>query len=245
MKKYLLSILFFISCSVTIALGQKVIKTEIINSNNAISDLPLQVTYLKCNDTCFQKSIYKVKGMCCEISSYKSKDFTTLHGRYCSYAADGWLDTCGIYLNGIKEGYWFRRIIDSEYQTEVYQDGILMQIDDTFYVRADQSMEEIFNENSTATFPGGANAWQKYLIKKLAPSGIGDNESGHDIVAFTIDKTGNVNDIFMWLTKDNFSDNIAKKVFASMPRWHPAKDKVTGLSKDMFFQQPIIWIQAQ
>ncbi len=76
-----------------------------------------------------------------------------------------------------------------------------------------------------ASFPGGQNAWLKYVFKQITGNMnelTSDNRPGTCRVRFIVDKEGKVSDINALNMKRSVLAKIAVKAIANGPKWIPA-----------------------
>jgi len=78
-----------------------------------------------------------------------------------------------------------------------------------------------------ATFPGGIEAWQEYLIKSLnknQPKAYKQGKiNGTVVVTFLVDKEGNVNEVQLGTSSGHTElDEHAMNIIRNSPKWNPA-----------------------
>jgi hypothetical protein len=126
---------------------------------------------------------------------YKSRDSKELHGMVAYYSAEGFLDSTGTYANGKKEGDFWKITDDSlklkwEWKYVYRDDKLIETIDDTKENKEEYIYDSSNPENTIgrpeiqSVYPGGDNAWQKYLYKnfKYPDRAINNSGSGLDII---------------------------------------------------------------
>jgi protein TonB len=106
--------------------------------------------------------------------------------------------------------------------------------DETDY---DQTFTKVEIESS---YPGGAAAWQRYLIKTLRyPQEAQDNEiQGPVVVQFIVDKEGNVSDVEAISGPQELRDE-AVRVIKKSGKWTPAVQN--GRKVKSYKKQPIVF----
>jgi periplasmic protein TonB len=106
--------------------------------------------------------------------------------------------------------------------------------DETDY---DQTFTKVEIESS---YPGGAAAWQRYLIKTLRyPQEAQDNEvQGAIVVQFIVDKTGSVSDVEAISGPQELRDE-AVRVIKKSGKWTPAVQN--GRQVKSYKKQPIVF----
>ncbi len=90
-----------------------------------------------------------------------------------------------------------------------------------------------------ATFPGGANAWSKYVSRAIE-RGIDEfteKDYGTCIVQFIVDKTGKVSNVEATSMKGSKLAEIATNAIRNGPNWTPAQQN--GNSVKAFRTQPV------
>lgn len=110
-------------------------------------------------------------------------------------------------------------------------------------VEAPKKVEEDWDKTFTkveieSDFPGGASAWQRYLIKSLRyPQEAQDNEiQGTVVVQFIVDKEGNVSDVEA-ISGANELREEAVRVIKKSGKWTPAVQN--GRQVKSYKKQPI------
>lgn len=91
--------------------------------------------------------------------------------------------------------------------------------------KRDEADEVVIHVDVQASFPGGVNAWMKYVqksIEKELPD-FTDADYGTCIVKFIVDKTGKVSDVQATTMKGTRLAEIAVNAIRSGPRWVPAQ----------------------
>jgi antitoxin component YwqK of YwqJK toxin-antitoxin module len=106
--------------------------------------------------------------------------------------------------------------------TEMYKDGVLV---DKMYFDEQGNVTDTVNKDRFASFPGGLQAWQKYLMKKLhfpAQYRFANADKAIVVVDAVIDEEGNVTDVAVSTPFHPAFDKIAEDIIRNSPPWEPA-----------------------
>lgn len=85
-------------------------------------------------------------------------------------------------------------------------------------------------------FPGGKEAMNKYLQKKLFYLSC-NNESGKIVIRFVVSETGKIQDVVVIKSLNGICDKAAVRVVKSMPDWIPGQ--INGKNVSVFHALPI------
>ncbi len=79
---------------------------------------------------------------------------------------------------------------------------------------------------SAATFPGGLDAWRKYLSKKINYPEIAQEHETEGIVkiSMTVQKSGSVTDVYALIDAKDSLNEEAIRIIKASPKWRPATD---------------------
>lgn len=126
---------------------------------------------------------------------------------------------------------------------EMYEEGNLTSIQ---YYDENGAAVDTAGKNHGAEFPGGAEAWQKYLYKHLYfpdEYKITNADKAVCVIRFTVDIDGKVVDAYVHTPFFDKFDNIALEVVKRSPLWTPA---VQHNRKVPFYQsQAVFFAQNQ
>jgi TonB family protein len=134
-------------------------------------------------------------------------------------AAAGRLDE-----RGRKYGRWQFYYKDGGISSsEIYEKDSVKQF--TFFTKDGKPIENANFEIIPASFPGGNEAWQKHLLKKLYfPNYILKNTTSVSVVVeFEIDEEGKVQNAEVTVPLHPEFDRIALDAIKKSPNWSPAK----------------------
>ena len=108
---------------------------------------------------------------------------------------------------------------------ETYENGKL--INKQYYDEQGTEISDTTDKSRDSEFPGGPQAWQKYISKKLYfPSQYKfvNGEKAVVVVTFSIDENGNVTEVFTSTPFNSAFDKIAEDVIRHSPKWIPAME---------------------
>ncbi|HEY5369397.1 MAG TPA: energy transducer TonB [Hanamia sp.] len=95
-----------------------------------------------------------------------------------------------------------------------------------------------------ASFPGGADAWSKYISDKISDkvSDFGKKDYGTCIVRFIVDKTGKISNVEAMTMKDTKLAKYVIKAIEKGPYWVPAEED--GKKVNAYRLQPVTVTQS-
>lgn len=126
--------------------------------------------------------------------------------------------------------------------TETYDKGKLISrqhFDESGTLLADTTDIE-----TEATFPGGVEAWSKYLQKKLyfpTQYKFKNGQKAVVVVSFTVSEEGTVEDVYVSTSLHPDFDRIAERVITQSPKWIPARSKNRHIRS--YRKQPVVFGQ--
>lgn len=130
----------------------------------------------------------------------------------------------GRYLAGKRNGPWqFFHKNGNLSAKEIYANGQLR--DKQYFDEAGNAITDTTNHDREADFPGGMQAWSKYLSKKLyfpEQYKLVNTDQVVVVVDFTIDENGKVKDIAAAVPFHPAFDKIALDAVRRSPDWTPA-----------------------
>ncbi|GAA4727553.1 energy transducer TonB [Flavisolibacter ginsenosidimutans] len=98
--------------------------------------------------------------------------------------------------------------------------------------------------NRQPQFPGGAEAWQKFLSRNLAPpADLEPGEKRSVLVRFSVDQDGVITNFVVVQSGGADFDNEVIRVLKKMPHWLPAIQN--GRAVAVNFTQPVIFQAAE
>lgn len=106
---------------------------------------------------------------------------------------------------------------------ETYKDGKLL--DKKYFDEEGALMADTTNKDRDASFPGGAKAWQKYMLKQLYfpdQYKLENADRAIVVVGAAIDEEGNLTDIRVTDPLHKDFDKIAVIMMKKSPKWLPA-----------------------
>lgn len=104
----------------------------------------------------------------------------------------------------------------------MYKDGKV--IDRKYFDENGSPMSDTTDKSHPAEFPGGTQAWGKFMSKKLYwPPGyeLINGERAAIGVEFRIDENGEIHDIFLFTPFDDAFNRIVINAIKSSPKWIP------------------------
>lgn len=174
--------------------------------------------------------------------SFKDSNFTIPNGFFAWYSNKGFADSTGYVNEGRKTSCWNYFNNDTKpylsiwfnkgklEKTEDHTKNIVRYADDTVDSTALKPVEKGKEEGDTvskkqAKFPGGPDAWQKFLFRNLQIPGrlLDIGHGGVIVVEFVIDKEGNVTDINIRQSLEWSADAEVIRLMKRSPKWIPAE----------------------
>lgn len=182
------------------------------------------------NDTIWETNLYRMNGP--RINSLRSRDAegTVPNGSYCTYRADGWMDTLGFFYNAKREGRWLvfagLRVV---YQLD-YHEGSLITTEDSMQLNREQESDSSAGKSTTveveSTYPGGTQGWLNFLNRTLHyPDDAVSNKLMGDVdIEFVVNIAGTVPQTKLWVRRSvAFSlDKESLRVICQSGNWAPA-----------------------
>lgn len=233
MKKYLTILLLFF---VNFLYSQKVTKIVFIGEKGIVKDYKEAKSFIvmkKFPDGSFQRLNYKKRGPLESLQTYGDGTLSFFEGRYYSYT-NGNLNCMGYYNQNKKDSTWYYyddtlKLI----RKEIYSAGELIKtVDPDTVNQKSVELTGIISTEKVATFPGGPNAWSKYLDKvfyKKTVETFDDNvitksaNGGKVKIHFTISETGDVEDIYLLKSVEYILDEELYRIIKDAPAWIPAE----------------------
>jgi hypothetical protein len=204
---------------------------------------------IRLNDTIWEFNNYLILGPL--YVSVRTSDEKGLvpNGRYISYTRKGTVDTMGQYYKGLKEGSWIVYTASGRALRELtYSNGKLVgrrdstEMNEAWQKAHDSLTHTAGYSEAESVFPGGAPAWNQYLIGHMRyPDRAVNNEiQGTAVVEFIVDKQGQIDplDIFMDHSIEFSIDKESKRLIRESPAWTAAEQngkKVYSYKKQPFF----------
>jgi hypothetical protein len=167
-------------------------------------------------------------------------------GLYVSWFDNGNPSAAGIFSAGRKEnGKWqyFHRNGNIS-SIEIYNNGNLAS--KQYFDEKGGAVNDTTSHDHEASFPGGLEAWKKYLLKKLFfPSNWEITGSDRVIITvdWTIDEDGKITDAFISSPVHPQLDKLALDIIMKSPKWIPAISHNRAVKN--FRRQPLTFVQEQ
>lgn len=155
------------------------------------------------------------------------------------------LSAMGAYSEGKKEnGTWvYYHSNGNKSSVEEYKKGNF--INRKYFDENGIALTDTTNTRQSASFPGGAAEWKKYLEKNLKlPEGykIENSDRATVVIEFIVDTAGNIQDAHISVPFHPAFDQIALNIISNSRKWIPATDKHNRKVK-AYRRQPITFAQ--
>jgi TonB family protein len=164
-------------------------------------------------DGVFEVSVAHLDGSLKYTGSYLDPECTIEHGTFTYYYQNGYKESQGDFVKGIKSGTWERWDWTGEKKADRFYPGI--------------SVEDIRKRHETepAKFPGGEEAMWSFIKNNLEYPEQAKKQSleGDVEIAFNIDSLGYINNVQIINSVNYFLDKEALRLIWMMPQWEPAK----------------------
>ena len=159
---------------------------------------------------------------------------------------NGMPSSAGRYSAGMKmDGKWtFYHCNGQVSSLETYDQGKLME--KRYFDERGAEMKDTSNRDHPASFPGGNEAWRKYILKKTYfPENykIVNSDKAIVVVSFIIDENGEIAEAFTSTPFYPAFDKIAENAIRSSPKWTPAVNHNRRVK--MYMRQPITFGQEE
>jgi len=179
------------------------------------------------NDSTWQWDYYNMFGPLIKTERYKDKQATILNGAVAYYSANGYLDSTGMYKNGLKEGDFWKLEEDSlRWKIKyVYHNNELKEVDiEDNKQKKNDDEEAKFEVETESEYPGGIKAWQKFLIKNIRypDRAINNKIEGAVRIAFIVDTEGKIEDSYVAKSVEFSLDEEALRIIRNSGKWEPA-----------------------
>ncbi|WP_114790056.1 energy transducer TonB [Niabella yanshanensis] len=155
------------------------------------------------------------------------------------------LSAMGAYSEGKKEnGTWiYYHANGNKSSAERYKNGKF--INRKYFDENGLALTDTTNAQQGASFPGGAEAWKKYLVQNLKlPEGykIEHSDRATVVIEFIVDTGGNIQEANISVPFHPAFDQIALSIISNSPKWNPATDKHNRKVK-AYRRQPVTFAQ--
>jgi protein TonB len=235
MKKITVLLLLF---SVLKINAQKITNIVLVGPNGVTDDLQKAESFIvvKQFDDHFERLDYKKAGPLIKSRSYKDADLKILEGHYFEYRPNGAILYSGMYKDNKKDDYWrtyddTAKVISSvKYANDIAVDTVDLK-------KKDSSQE--YGDEREAEFPGGVNAWIKYMIKSLEKNEAASKSAkgGKVVLDFIVGANGIVKDVHLIKSVEFVLDEDAVDIIKKSPKWNAAWQN--GHAVNAYRRQPI------
>jgi len=123
---------------------------------------------------------------------------------------------------------------------EDYREDLL--INKHYFDEEGNAVSDTTNIDKIAVFPGGMEAWSKFMQKSIyfpLDYIISNAAKAIAVLSFTIDENGNVGDVFVVVPFDPAFDPIAEQAIKKSPRWMPGVENHRNVKVQ--FYQPVVF----
>jgi periplasmic protein TonB len=183
------------------------------------------VRHVREGDSVWRVDTYKYFGPIIKTGTYKDEQAKIPHGMLAWYNAKGKLDSARDFYEGLPHGEW--TIYDDTVLVEVrtyYRGAVIKVVDaetfrDGYRIQGDSAREY----GKESVFPGGEQAWQKYLNRAKYPGKAVRREiQGGVKVKFIVGPSGYVTEAFLDESVAMLLDDQLLQIIKNSPRWEPA-----------------------
>lgn len=176
------------------------------------------------NDTCWQWDYYNFIGPLIKTEQYRNKEGGKMDGILNTYNEDGDLDSMTNFRGGMKNGESWKLSGDSlKHRIKyIFQDDSLIEVVNMDTLKKDSSIS--FKDEKESEYPGGINAWYRYLSKNLKypERAVNGNIQGQVRIIFVVDKEGNVINTSIARSVEYSLDDEALRMIKNSGKWIPA-----------------------
>ncbi len=186
---------------------------------------------LKENDSTWQFDTYPLWGPMLSSEKYKDDKGSVLNGRSVYFNAAGTRDSLANFENGLLNGpfYYFNDTGRVYLQKEFSKGVLIATIDRIKKDSIDEAEGKKKQDNTKKTaiesvFPGGPNAWGRYLYQNLTypERAQQQNIQGKVVTEFVVDTMGHISNLEIIKSVEFSLDQEALRMFATSPAWIPA-----------------------
>ncbi len=199
---------------------------------------------VKENDTTYACRYYNISGPMIKMETYSDSALEIPMGLFTWFNEKGKLDSSGFVHKGRKHKRWYyythpdsaNATVAEEYEfgkflyrtdyirkKTSYRDG---RTEDLYRAGTGDSSKTFTMVQVEASFPGGVQAWRRYLEKNLRIpdrfEGIIRNGRRTIVVAFMVDPEGNIRDTYIMQSAEWSADMEALRLIRNGPKWIPA-----------------------
>lgn len=222
--------------------AQRITNLILVGPNGVTENIKEATSFIEVKeypDGHFERLDYKRAAPLVMLRSYKDQTLTVLDGRTMEYHPNGQLKVRGSYASNMRNGEW----------TYYNDTGGVVKVnrylrDSILPVSPDEEVWPVnYMDEKEASFPGGAKAWEKYLLKSLEKSRTANKSftSGTVYVNFVIDSTGNVDEVFLRKSVEYIIDEESIQIIRDSPKWIPAFQ--SGRHVKAYRIQPLTFIK--
>jgi periplasmic protein TonB len=197
---------------------------------------------LKKNDSVWCLSTYNFVGPMISEERFLDRECKKMHGIQRYFHKTGFVDSTGAVYNDRREGEWtFFNDTGRAVIKKVFANGLLVSTKNLLeeVPRTDSAIYEKVEKESE--FPGGLNAWQKYLVNNLKypERALKAEVMGTVEVVFIVDKEGRITSPEIFRSVEYSLDKVTMALLQKSPAWIPATQD--GKIVKSYKKQPILY----
>ncbi|HSB94379.1 MAG TPA: energy transducer TonB, partial [Flavitalea sp.] len=173
--------------------AQEIINIVLVGPNGITNSIEVAESFIviKKFPGYYERIDYKKGGPRIRSRSFRDSSLTVLHGDFLQYRADGGLRATGHYKDNKKSDSW--KTYDDEGKLVSF---LKYENDSLIETVGVEKKDPVIAYEKKAEFPGGDNAWKKYINKSLERNRPAAKTAGGGmvVVTFVITENGQVED---------------------------------------------------
>jgi periplasmic protein TonB len=173
-------------------------------------------------DSNWQWDYYYTWGPLIKSHSFADHDGKIPNGRFCVYNSIGNLDSTGIFVQGKKNGTFYKLRSVTKDSIEIVKSFEYMG--DSLIRKADVTKSDSSQAGEKESeFPGGHDAWVDYTLHtmKYPDRAMSKNIQGKVSIYFEVDEEGVVKDAFIKKSVEYSLDQEALRIIKNSGKWIP------------------------
>jgi periplasmic protein TonB len=201
----------------------------------------------KVSDTCWEVNNYNLFGPMISKEVYKDGENKIAHGTWIFYKPNGYQDSICTFYNNLAHGKWsYTNDSNKVYLQKEFENGRLIAVHDiikrdSINKAKEETEKKVKRDEKESEFPGGLNAWSRYLNNnlKFPDRALKGNMKGMVVVQFVVDTEGKVEMIDIYKSVEYSLDEEARRLIDKSPKWIPGTQD--GRKVKTYKRQPIIF----
>ena len=195
------------------------------------------------SDSNWEWLFYNMFGPRIKIERFKDQNATIRNGEWVYYYPDGMIDSSGEFSNGLQNNKWYFLNHDGQMiRKKTYDNGVLLS-DSSFvpHKKDPSKKEELKPGESESEYPGGLQAWARFLNKNFhyPERALNSVIQGEVNVHFVVDTEGNIVNPEISKSVEYSLDEETLRIIQKSGKWAPAvQDQKKVRSYKM---QPVIF----